>query len=89
MSKGKEYITTDDLIEMLSDIKNEELELVRRTSNLKVLDEESMKFIGKLDLFMYQFYFLGLGTMDELKETRRKILEEMENEVRRKMICQI
>ena len=89
MSKEKEYITTDDLVEMLSDIKKEELELIRKTSDLKTLDMESMQFIGKLDLFMYQFYFLGLGTMNELRETKRKILEEIENEIRRKMICQI
>ena len=89
MSKGKEYITTDDLIEMLSDIKNEELELIRKTSNLKLLDDIVMQFCGKLELFMYQFHFLGLGTVNELQETMEKISEEIKDEVRKKVICQI
>ena len=89
MSKGKEYITTDDLIEMLSDIKNEELELIRRTTNLKALDERVIQFCGKLEVFMYQFHFLGLGTIQELNEISENVMQEIKEEVRRKIICQI
>ena len=89
MSKGKEYITLDDLIEMLSDIKNEELELIRRISDLNSLEETVIRFGGKLEVFMYQFHFLGLGTVNELQETMEKISEEIKDEVRKKIICQI
>lgn len=89
MSKGKEYITTDDLIEMLSDIKNEDLELIRRTTDFKSLDERVIRFCGKLEVFVYQFHFLGLGTTEELKETVENIMNEVKEEARKKVICQI
>ena len=89
MSKGKEYITTDDLIEMLSEVKKDELELIRITSSLTELYEILMQLNGKLDLFEYQFHFLGLGTKEELKATLEKIMNEIQDEVRKKLICQI
>lgn len=89
MSKRKEYITADDLIDMLSDIKKEELERIRRTTSLKKLEEEVIQFCGKLEVFAYQFHFLGFGTVDEINITVEKIMNEIKEETRERIRCQI
>lgn len=89
MSKGKEYITMDDLTDMLSDIRKKQVEQMRTYPATYCGDFQIGKFCGKLDVIMQLFYFLGLGTKSELKETKEKIISEIMEEIRSIRICQI
>lgn len=86
---SKESITLDDLTNILSNIKAEQMELIRgRPESFPNIRLNAM-FEGKLDLLLYMFHFLGLGTEKELAETKEKIMDEIKQEIARIKICQI
>ena len=86
---SKENITVDDLTVMLSDIKQEQMELIRGKPEIFPNIRLNAMFEGKVDVLLYMFHFLGLGTEEELAETKDKIMDEMKKEIRRMQICQI
>lgn len=86
---SKESITLDDLTNILSNIKTEQMELIRGRPELFPNIRLNAMFEGKLDLLMYMFHFLGLGTKEELEENKKRIIEEIKQEIARMKICQI
>lgn len=86
---SKEFITIDDLTEMLSDIKKEQVEQIRMHPHLYPNMVMISRFEGMIDAIMYMFHFLNLETEKELHEIKKKIMDEINQEIRRMKVCQI
>lgn len=89
MSKGKEYITVDELTDMLSDVVKEQKEHIQQNPDLYPNIVLVNRYYGKLSVFRDMFIFLGLGTEKEIDEIINKLLSEIREETRKVKLCQI
>ena len=84
---SKESITIDDLTNILSEVKKEQMELIQSNPDMFPSIILHNRYLGKLEMLMYMFHFLGLGTKQELEKVKEKAIEEMKKEIGRIKEC--
>jgi len=89
MSKGKEYITLDELTDMMSEVVESHKEHIRQNPDLYPNIILTNRLYGKLSVFCDMFIFLGLGTEEEIEKVMNRKMDEIKEELRRVKLCQV